>query len=91
MNKNKKVPARWGNTATGRKDYYMKNTRRYCKSQGIFRSCCGIGAFLVLILILGTMGGIEQGFLSLKLGSWLAVGETALFAALVLLSGGVKL
>lgn len=58
------------------------------KPGGVRRCAFGVVAFLFLLFILGTIGGIEHGTIAFKTGAILATLGCAGFADCVFLAGG---
>lgn len=56
----------------------------------IQRIVCGVAAGVAFLLTLGICGGIEQGLISLKLGTRLMVGGVICFAILLWGSGALE-
>lgn len=56
----------------------------------IQRTICGVAAAVAFLVTLGICGGIEQGLVSLKLGTILMVGGVFCFAVLLWGAGALE-
>lgn len=94
MKQNKKVPATVGEHRKRAKgeNAMRNNIKRYTGSQArnITRTASGVGSFIMMLIMLGTVGGIEKGYLAFKTGAWFLVGESVLLVILLYLAGALK-